>query len=216
LIGSYLARKVDADRSTTILYWATGPTGEEVEVVGDLSAYELEQHEFSGPATFGSDVHLLPAVRLFAERFADAPGGMFVFLTQGQVDDLDAVAAYSARLAAQIAAGQRKSLKLVLIGVGPKVDTKALAILDDLDTGYGVDLWDYKLAAEMRNVLEIFAEAVDENTLVAPPGTILDDNGRILAEYPHGLPALLLFEAPAGSTGFWLETGDLRVRQQLL
>jgi len=33
--------------------------------------------------------------------------------------------------------------------------------LDDLDSGVDVDLWDHKLAAEMRVLQEIFAEVVE-------------------------------------------------------
>ena len=46
--------------------------------------------------------------------------------------------------------------------------------LDDLDTGTEVDLWDHKLAAEMRVLQEIFAEVVDKNARVADHGRILD------------------------------------------
>src|ERR1700761_346806 len=43
---SYLARKIDADGGTTCIYWAVGPSGSEVEVVGDFSADQAERHVF--------------------------------------------------------------------------------------------------------------------------------------------------------------------------
>src|SRR6266852_7443259 len=43
---AYLARKIDADGGTTCVYWAVGPGGSEVEVIGDLHADEAERHTF--------------------------------------------------------------------------------------------------------------------------------------------------------------------------
>src|SRR4249919_481241 len=34
---AYLANKLDADGGTTCIYWATGPGGSQVEVLGDLT-----------------------------------------------------------------------------------------------------------------------------------------------------------------------------------
>src|SRR5690349_9356798 len=62
-ICAYLARKLDADGGTTCLYWAVGPGGGEVEVVGDLTAAQAERHDFHGPREFGTGTRLLPAVR---------------------------------------------------------------------------------------------------------------------------------------------------------
>src|SRR6266478_4107834 len=49
---SYLARKIDADGGTTCIYWAVGPGGGQVEVVGDVRADEAEQHVFGPPREF--------------------------------------------------------------------------------------------------------------------------------------------------------------------
>src|SRR5262245_30680921 len=43
-LTAYLARKIDADGGTTVIYWATGSGGSKVQVVGDLRAEEAEQH----------------------------------------------------------------------------------------------------------------------------------------------------------------------------
>jgi hypothetical protein len=39
---------------------------------------------------------------------------------------------------------------LVLIGVGRDVSEYQMRELDDLDTGTDIDLWDHKIASEMR------------------------------------------------------------------
>src|SRR5438876_3834983 len=70
---AYLARKIDADGGTTCIYWATGRDGNQIEVIGDLTADQAEQHTFGPPRDFGTGTRLLPAVKHFIERFADAP-----------------------------------------------------------------------------------------------------------------------------------------------
>src|SRR3712207_6241022 len=42
-ICAYLARRIDADGGTTVIYWATGDDGRQVEVVGDLKADQAER-----------------------------------------------------------------------------------------------------------------------------------------------------------------------------
>src|SRR5207244_1514674 len=87
---------------------------------------------------------------------------------------------------------------------------------DDLDTGTDVDLWDHKLASEMRALEQIFAEVVDENARVADHGKIFDPSGRLVRDYAgKGLPAKLEFEMPAGATYFTLEVNGVRVNQAL-
>jgi hypothetical protein len=213
---AYLARKIDADGGTTCIYWAVGENGGQIEEVGDLTADQAERHVFGPPRDFGTGTRLLPAVRYFVERFRDAPWGFYVFVTDGELHDLDDVKAYSVRLAKDIAARRRNPLKFVLIGVGPSVSEVQMAELDDLETGTPIDLWDHKLAAEMRVLQEIFAEVVDRNARVADNGRILDPNGRVVKDYSDtGLPAILEFEIPANMEYFTLEVNGTRVHQVL-
>src|SRR5204863_3722924 len=73
-----------------------------------------------------------------------------------------------------------------------------------------------KLAAEMRQLQEIFAEVIDRNARVADRGRILDPRGTVLRDYSdRGLPAYLEFEAPIGTDYFILEVNGQRVQQPL-
>jgi hypothetical protein len=215
-ICAYLARKIDADGGTTCIYWAVGPGGSEIEVIGDLRAEEAEGHTFGPPRDLGTGTQLLPAVKYFVKRFHDAPWGFYVFITDGELHDLDAVKEYSTRLAQAIAAGRRNPLKLVLIGIGPDINERQMEELDDLATGTPIDLWDHKLAAEMRVLQEIFAEVVDRNARVADHGRILDPQGKVVKDFSDvGLPAYLEFEMPAAAAYFTLEVGGNRIHQGL-
>src|SRR5262249_6600814 len=152
--------------------------------------------------------------RYFVERFKDAPWGFYVFVTDGELHDLDEVIAYSKRLAQDIKAHRRNPVKFVLIGLGTEVNEYQMTELDDLDTGTDIDLWDHKLASEMRVLEEIFAEVVDKNARVADHGRILDPQGRVLKDYAGvGLPAYLEFDVPAGAAYFTLEVNGTRINQ---
>jgi hypothetical protein len=215
-ICSYLARKIDADGGTTCIYWATGPGGSRIEEVGDLRADEAERHVFGPPRDFGTGTQLLPAVRYFVERFKDAPWGFYVFITDGELHDLEEVKRYSTQLARDVAARRRNPLKFVLIGVGPSVNEGQMEELDDLDTGTPVDLWDHKLASEMRVLQEIFAEVVDKNARISDNGRILDPHGKVIKDYSDtGMSGYLEFEMPAGAEYFTLEVNGNRIHQGL-
>jgi hypothetical protein len=215
-VCSYLARKIDADGGTTCIYWAVGPGGSQIEEIGDLRADEAERHVFGPPKNFGTGTQLLPAVQYFVERFADAPWGFYVFITDGELHDLDAVKRYSVQLARDVAARRRKPLKFVLIGVGPSVNEGQMEELDDLETGTALDLWDHKLAAEMRVLQEIFAEVVDKNARIADNGRILDAQGHVIKDYSDtGMSAYLEFEMPAGAEYFTLEVNGSKIHQGL-
>jgi hypothetical protein len=215
-ITSYLAGKLDADGGTTFIYWATGERGDEIEVVGDLKSLEALEHPFGPPKNFGDNTQLLPAVKYFAERFADAPWGFYVFITDGSINDLGLVKSYTCQLARDIAAGKRNPVKLVLIGVGPDINEEQMEELDDLYTGTHVDLWDHKIAREMRVLQEIFAEVVDKNVRVADHGKIMDADGRLIKDYAgDGLPAFLEFEVRPETKSFTLEVNGVSVTQDL-
>jgi hypothetical protein len=211
---SYLARTIDADSGTTVIYWSTGPAGSQIEVVGDFTADRADKHTFAAPKNLGTGTQLLPAVKYFVERFSSAGYGFFVFITDGSLHDLEEVKTYTRHLAAEVSVGRRKPVKLLLLGIGNEVDIRQLEELDDLDTPY--DVWDYKLAAELRELEQIFAEVVDRNARVAERGRILDAAGKVVKDYSDvGLPARLEFELPVSATYFTLEVNGQTIHQPL-
>ena len=118
--------------------------------------------------------------------------------------------------AKEIEAGTRNFVKFVLIGVGNSIDESQMEELDDLDTGTSVDIWDHKIAVEMRAVTEIISELVDENRVVAPNATVFDDQGNEVCYFSDGLHGQAEFTMPASSQYFELEVGGTRIKQTVV
>ncbi|AOY80644.1 VWA domain-containing protein [Moorena producens JHB] len=214
---AYLGGNLDADGGTTVIYWAGGD-GSKIEVLGDFTQAQCQQLEVNGPKsiTFGQGTSLTPAVKYFVERFVDAQRGMYVFITDGKLDDLKQVKNYTTKLAKEIKSGQRNPVKCVLIGVGNEIDRTQLEELDDLSTESGIDIWDYKIAEEMSALVQIFAEVVDENQIVAPTAMIYDSAGNIVKRYTDGLPAKISLTLPGDSQWFELEVYGNKIRQTVV
>jgi hypothetical protein len=214
----YLAGNLDADGGTTVIYWACGEEGTRVEVVGDLTAEDCKTATFEGPAAhcFGGATILRPAVEYFADRFRDAPNGIYLFITDGALNDLEDVKRFTVELCRDIHAKRRNPIKSELIGLGDDIDEAQMEQLDDLDSGTPIDVWDHKIAKEMRSLVEIFAEVVSENTIVAPQARILDSRGAVVKDFPNGLPAKVAFTMPSASDAFVLDLGEDKIKQSVV
>ncbi|MFO1429568.1 MAG: vWA domain-containing protein [Candidatus Competibacteraceae bacterium] len=214
---AYLASNLDADGGTTVIYWACGD-GSQIEELGDLTSEDCKEASFQGPVqhTFGNKTILTPAVRYFAERFRDARRGMYIFITDGELNDLEEVKRYTIGLCKDIESGRRNPLKCVLIGVGSDINETQMEELDDLESGTEVDIWDHKIHKEMRGLTEIFAEVVSENQIIAPTARIFDATGQMVRNFADGLPAKVTFTMPASSAWFELEVAGRRIRQSIV
>ena len=104
-------------------------------------------------------------------------------------------------------------MKCVLIGMGTDINEKQMEELDELDSGTDVDVWDHKIAAQMSNILEIFAELVSANRIIAPSARILDASGNMVANITDGLPAEYQFTMPASSSFFVLDVAGKQIKQ---
>jgi hypothetical protein len=214
----YLAEKLDEDGGTTLIYWACGPSGEKVELVGDLTAGEAATADYRGPSEWGGGTRLMPAINYFLDLFKDAKMGFYIFVTDGAIDDFEEVKDFTAKLSRDIDSKTCNPVKLVLIGVGNHINRQQLEDLDDLPDvlDLPVDVWDHKIATEMRGLTDIFAELVDENLILAPSGRIMDNHNTVAKDYSDGVPALMEFQLPLDTKHFSLEvTGGQSVEQKL-
>lgn len=215
-MAKYLAN-FDSDGNTTVIYWACGIGGGEIQELGDMNAEKASLFEFAIPAKPGTGTKLLPAIKFFTEtKFPNVPWSIFVFITDGAIEDLEMVKQYSLQLATEIAQGKRNFTKFVLIGMGAEAERNKSQMeeLDDLDynglkdkEGVEIDLWDHNMAKDMKKLEEIFAEVVSEKMILAPSATITDSTGcpvkpKGRESYADGLPALLEFTMAPGSNSF--------------
>lgn len=212
---AYLARELDANGKATVAYWACGE-GDAYEVLGDFTPDQCPSLEIRGPrsVSFGKGTRLAPCLKYFIERYKDAKRAMYVFITDGRLDDLEQVKLCTTELARGIQEGQRGLVKCVLVGVGSNVDEKQMEELDDLDTGTDVDVWDHKVAKEMRALSEIMVELVGDVQEVS--AEVIDASGNVVAKFTDGLPPVVTFSMPIASDFFELAVGDKRIRQSVV
>ena len=222
VMAEYLAN-FDSDGNTTVIYWACGIGGGDIQELGDINASQARSHNFVQPRFPGTGTKLLPALKYFTEtKFPDAPWGIFVFITDGAIEDLESVKQYSLQIGKEISQGKRQFTKFVLIGLGPHVDEAQMEELDDMDmegllepNGDEIDLWDHKLASTMSRLEEIFAEVVSSKMMLASSATITDSFGKPVkpigrSSYADGLPALLEFTMPGASNSFKITLPDAK------
>ncbi len=213
----FLAGEWDADGSTTVIYWACDD-GRAYEVLGDFTEQQCKVLKVEGPKDkdFGAGTFLAPALQYFLDRFRDAKRGMYVFITDGKLDDLEDVKALTTKLAKEIEGEKRNPVKCVLVGVGDEIDEAQMIELDNLETGTDVDVWDHKIAEDLRTVMEIFAEMVDETMIIAPTGSVCDSSGKVVKNYTDGLPAKVVFTLPPEAQFFELVVGKQKIHQTVI
>lgn len=213
---AYLATELDAEGKAALAYWACG-AGDAFEEIGEISAEESKNIPIAGPTSvqFGQKTKLLPVLAHFCTTYESARNAMLVFITDGRLDDLEEVKRFTTDLAKRIESEDRNPVKCVLIGVGEEIDIDQIEELDDLETGTDVDIWDHKIAKEMRDLSEIMVELVEDVTVSSLPATVYDDQGNVVKKFSDGLPSSVSFIMPASSKFFELEVGDHKVRQQV-
>ena len=203
-----------------VIYWACGNEGREIESLGEIHQGELAGTKIEGPRSkpFGPRTHLTPPFRYFSQK-AVGMNGVFVFVTDGHIDDEAQVVAETHRLAAEIKGGRRKSVKCVLLGIGKQVDRDQLARIDDMempDDLADVDIWNANVLTEMRDMNDAWSEIFDPETVVGTSLRVFDDQGRLVYEKTDEVKALMWFEVPASTSCFELVLdGELKIRQPL-
>ena len=214
---------ITKDATVSMLYWALGPGGDQIEDVGTFDAAACKSANVSGPkqGNWGTGTKILPPIKHIVENvFENSDWTMGVIITDGIIEDEQEATDYCMKLGKKlIADGKTKDLKLVLIGVGEEVDEGQLERFDDMfedtDMGEDVDIWCHGIAASMQNEQDIlavlFGELMDDETIVADSGSVLDANGNEIKTFPDGLPGEFRFDLPKGQKAFTVHTprGDV-------
>lgn len=187
-------------------YWAIGPGGSEIETVGEVGASQIAQLKIRPQKNMGTGTRLMPIISHFVDGvFKNSKWAMGIIVTDGLIDDMEEVEEWTENYAVEVSKGNKKLVKLVLIGLGEQVNVEQLDRLDNFEASVDVDIWSAKLASEMEELYEIFDEVMSENLIIAPSGKILDNKGVVLRNYNDGLPAKLEFLLKKDSTSFTLE-----------
>ncbi|MFO0714848.1 MAG: vWA domain-containing protein [Sandaracinus sp.] len=215
----YLASK-DRNGQLRVGYWACGGKGNSVEILGELSGAKAQSYKFPGPKAYGAQTNLAPAVRDFVQYLkaqvqSGAKRGCAVFVTDGQIHDVEDVEKVTEEIAKEIRRGRLPRVNFVLVGVGSAVDEEQLEHIAHTEHASVGHLWCHRVAAEIKQVAELVAVLVDETMTVAAGGTVWDDKGNVLKEYEGRLPAVLEFEVPEGCESFTLEVNGQRFTQPL-
>lgn len=217
----------------SMIYWAVGANGGEIEQIGEFDEREVASADISGPSTkpgtgkrnWGRGTQILPPIKHMVENVArGSDWTMGVIITDGIIEDEDAAMNYCRQLGKNLlASGKQDQLKLVLIGVGEEIDEGQLERFDDMFEGTEledqVDLWSHGVAASMREEADIidvlFGELMTEDIEVAPSGSVLDSQGREIASWADGLPGKITFTLPKGCTSFTVHTPAADVTQDI-
>jgi len=213
----YLATK-DRNSRLRVAYWACGGDTP-VEVVGELSAADLESYTFDGPKVFGG-TFLLPALVDFVtymkeQQAQGAQRGCAVIVTDGDIFDAERVKAYCNKIGEEIRAGKLIPLNFVLVGVGAGVHEERMEEICHEEYG-GIDhMWCHRIADEMDEIAQLVAVLVDESMSIASSGRLLDHQGRVIQVYEGRIPAVLEFPVPEGCDRFTLEINGQSYSQEI-
>lgn len=190
--------QLSGDGTTRVIYWAVGPGGREIEIVGDIDSESAPSFPVEGPVqkAWGGDTHLLPVIDYFAKEYHDSRWLFLLVITDGELRDLEEVENYCMAIGAEMAEGQRQNCKFVIVGVGHSVNIDQLEALDDMFDGSHlektVDLWDHKIASEISDLSEILDE-VDFGVRIPGAVRIIDDAHTEVLAYTDGFPHKLEF-----------------------
>ncbi|MFN8609755.1 MAG: VWA domain-containing protein [Vulcanimicrobiota bacterium] len=214
----YLASK-DRNGMLRVAYWACG-MGQDIEVIGELRGVDVKSHKFPGPKSMGAKTFLKPAIEdyiayLRTQVPEGAKQGCAIFITDGVLDDAEAVKSYSKWVAKSIVDGSLPKVNFVLVGMGDGVDEEQLEEVCHTEYPGVGHLWCHRIAEEITEVAQLVAVLVDENMTVAAGGTVYDDRGKVIKVYEARLPAVLEFTVPEGCESFTLEVSGQRYTQAI-
>ena len=211
-----------SDGTVELLYWALGSGGKRIQPLGVFSSEQCRQIPVEGPTKYvwGTGTKLLPALDYFLSQFQDAEWTIILFITDGALEDFEAVKSRAMEVAQEIVNGSRKACKFIMIGIGD-ADEEQLQELDDMFDGtdlgeiHGIDLWDCKMANDMNELHDIWDE-VDFNITLPGSARIFDSKHKLLQSYADGIPQRMEFDVVETETSVIIEMAGQTFAQPLV
>ncbi len=226
---SEFLRGLSSDGKVNAIYWAVGTGGGDIEPIGLMDEAMERTVEVEGPKrkNWGTGTQLAPPLRYYADAFKDDKWAMALFITDGEIEDMEEAKKVSMEIGKQCAAGMRGYVKFVVVGVGKAVNEDQLAELNDMFEGSGlkypanakfcpnedIDMWDYSLASDMKSLWDVMKE-VDFGINIPGSLRIADDKGTQI-EAKDYIPMKLDFEVKAGTRSVTLELAGHTIVQPL-
>ena len=216
------------DGTVLPIYWAVGQGGKEIDPIGKLTAAASETLPVDGPKQpWGGGTYMLPAFDYFLSEFTQVDWGIVLFVTDGAIEDLDAVIERAMEVGREVASEKRGNSKFIVVGLThagvSQQEIEALKKnLDKLDNMFdgtpleeqGVDLWDCKLANDMAELQDIWDE-VDFGISIPGNAKITDDRGREVKSYSDGIPQRMEFWVPESTQSVTVEMAGQTIIQTL-
>jgi hypothetical protein len=218
-LGEFLGR-LDKQNGTTLVYWGTGDAPP-VQSLGFKSSSEWGFFQFGRPASgFGRRSELMPVLRYFLEgehvvdlHQSARPGqeGIYVFLLDGGMDDYPHVLDYLCQFVGDVIGGRRKMSRLVFVGFGDNfIETSQgqLHALAALSNRTEPPIISSLMVSDADNLIEDVKDAVMVYVKASRKGAVLDEKGKLIHDFPNGLPGAFQFYIPSGSGSFTIRMGD--------
>ncbi|NEP79878.1 MAG: VWA domain-containing protein [Okeania sp. SIO3C4] len=215
------------DGTVLPIYWAVGNGGKEIEPIGKVSGAASKTLPVEGPkSSWGGHTSLLPALDYFLSEFSQANWVIVLFITDGRIEDLDAVVARAMEVGKEVVAEKKRKFKFVVVGLthaGVR-ETEIEAMkenLEKLDNMFDgtelegkVDLWDCKLAEQMNELQDIWDE-VDFGITIPGNAQISDDRGNVIQSYSDGIPQRMEFSVSPETSSVTIEIAGETIVQPL-
>jgi len=211
-LGCFLG-ELDKQGGTSIIYWGTNDS-DAIQSLGFRKATDWSYYSFLRPT--GGFVHkssLYSAVNYFLtdtylnDRKLINPDqeGIFVFILDGSVDDYAKVLDYVGQLTQDMIAGRRNKMRLIFVGIGENFIEASQGQIQALASYSGKTDPPIIASLVVHNLQDLFERIKDVLMLyftIGKSGSLLDDKGGIIRNYPDGLPGAFQFYVPVGSSHF--------------
>jgi hypothetical protein len=204
-------------------YWATGPNGDKIQLIGTLDAEQGAQADGRKPTYAGGQTRLVPLLKDFVRHVVKRKSvnlAYALFVTTGEVVDYTEALWYLQKVAGDVSKGRLPRVHFVGLGLGKD---EGLNLLDNLSnrTFASYDdparlLWSFIRVDDARlmgrELLKYFYKVLP--TLYGQL-EIEDDAGRTVLQLNRLIPPVIVFDLPPTAQMFKVTLDGQTFEQQI-